>query len=716
MIMPMYVCEASPAHIRGQMVTYINVAITGGQFVSACIDGALSGVSDGWKIMLGLAAAPAAIQLIGFYFMPESPRWLIEQGRIAEATKILRTLRGRYDVREEVQDILNTIRAERPDEFPANFNFENFMSDMSMTSPVADQKKESLLFGNVSSSWKPPSPAKKITLWERLTKRAVLRALVVGCALQAAQQFGGINTVMYYSASILKIAGFNSNSEAIWLSVLVSFFNFAGSLVGLMIVDRYGRRWLTLTSLGFVSIFLVAIGAAFYVTEHYSSNIDLRIGGEQCSEYNYCFDCTQDENCGYCSDALMYAAGSTVPQSLGSVCLPRDDGQDYWKNVTSAGNTYSCAAKGDYYTEVCDGSRAYGYLILTCLCLYLAAFSPGMGPMPWTINSEIYPTSVRGVANSITTSVNWGSNLIMSMSFLSVIKALTRQGAFWMYSGVAFAFFIFLYFYLPETLGIPLENVEELFNETYWGRAQHSRTHLLSEEEPLSDRDYNEGGNDHDGPQHENKSDTNEQSFYRKLMPSSKIATADWKTRQLLEDAETSGTLNKAYDQDDSAMDINAVYSTLMRTSTNTDFDSSGGNNNSRSHKSNGKSSTGGSRGKSSLNSSMLDSFNSRNFNFARFTRDSHVNEGESSPEPRTSSPTKSRASDTMADNGPDSGNRDDSKDDMLSRRHSYDSFVSNDRKDKIRKNLINTVLNSATSIQPVEEGSDHSRDSLISV
>jgi hypothetical protein len=69
-----------------------------------------------------------------------------------------------------------------------------------------------------------------------------------------------------------------------------------------------------------------------------------------------------------------------------------------------------------------------------------------------------------------------------------------------------------------------------------------------------------------------------------------------------------------------------------------------------------------------------------------------------------------------MADNGPDSGNRDDSKDDMLSRRHSYDSFVSNDRKDKIRKNLINTVLNSATSIQPVEEGSDHSRDSLISV
>ena len=62
MIMPLYVCEASPTHIRGTLVTYINVAITFGQFFSACVDGAFSTVPEGWKWMLGLVSkTPFAI-------------------------------------------------------------------------------------------------------------------------------------------------------------------------------------------------------------------------------------------------------------------------------------------------------------------------------------------------------------------------------------------------------------------------------------------------------------------------------------------------------------------------------------------------------------------------------------------------------------------------------------------------------------------------------
>ena len=69
MSMPVYVSEASEPSMRGFLVTCINVAITFGQFFSACIDGAFSNVVDGWRYMLGLAAVPALIQLIGFWYV-----------------------------------------------------------------------------------------------------------------------------------------------------------------------------------------------------------------------------------------------------------------------------------------------------------------------------------------------------------------------------------------------------------------------------------------------------------------------------------------------------------------------------------------------------------------------------------------------------------------------------------------------------------------------
>jgi SP family myo-inositol transporter-like MFS transporter 13 len=84
MIMPTYVCEASPAEIRGTMVTYIEVSIAFGQFASSCVDGAFSLMKDSelaWRFMLGLAAVPAALQFFGFMSLPESPRWLLEMGR-----------------------------------------------------------------------------------------------------------------------------------------------------------------------------------------------------------------------------------------------------------------------------------------------------------------------------------------------------------------------------------------------------------------------------------------------------------------------------------------------------------------------------------------------------------------------------------------------------------------------------------------------------------
>jgi len=96
--------------------------------------------------------------------------------------------------------------------------------------------------------------------------------------------------------------------------------------------------------------------------------------------------------------------------------------------------------------------------------LYLLFFAPGMGPMPWTINAEIYPLWARSTCNSIATSTNWFFNFLVSMTFLTLTEILTRQGAFLFYSGLATVGLILFWWLLPETKGRSLEEMEILFS------------------------------------------------------------------------------------------------------------------------------------------------------------------------------------------------------------------------------------------------------------
>lgn len=86
-----------------------------------------------------------------------------------------------------------------------------------------------------------------------------------------------------------------------------------------------------------------------------------------------------------------------------------------------------------------------------------------MAPMPWTINSEIYPMWARGVCYSMATSVNWLFNMIISLTFLTLTEALTTHGTFYMYSIIASIGWLLLFWKLPETRGRSLEEVSSLF-------------------------------------------------------------------------------------------------------------------------------------------------------------------------------------------------------------------------------------------------------------
>ena len=97
--------------------------------------------------------------------------------------------------------------------------------------------------------------------------------------------------------------------------------------------------------------------------------------------------------------------------------------------------------------------------------LYLLFFAIGMGPTPWTVNSEIYPLHLRGIGNSMSSTTNWISNFVVAMSFLVLLEDISFGDviAFMLILAFTILAFIFVYFIVYETKGLPMEKIISLF-------------------------------------------------------------------------------------------------------------------------------------------------------------------------------------------------------------------------------------------------------------
>lgn len=230
-VSPIYISEVSPAKIRGTLVSLYQLAVTIGFLlaylmnwvIDANIDPSLAGTdvtlwqkimhTEAWRGMLGSETIPALLFFIIIFFIPESPKWLIVNGKLDKASSVLARI---YPTAEEVKE------------------------EIAVT----------------QDSLKGETKGK----WSDLLKPGILVAVIAGSAIAILGQFMGVNAVLYYGPKIFSEAGFDN---PMFSTVLVGVVNCVTTILAVFIIDRVGRKQLIYWGVSGMIICLVAIGIYF---------------------------------------------------------------------------------------------------------------------------------------------------------------------------------------------------------------------------------------------------------------------------------------------------------------------------------------------------------------------------------------------------------------------------------------------------------------------
>lgn len=225
-VVPLYLSEISPQKIRGMLVSLYQLAITAGILFSYLINRLFALSEYNWRWMLGCGLIPALILIIGISFLGDTPRWLISKKREDEAKHIFKKISPEIDIDRHIADIKSSM--ETPD----------------------NAKK-------TASNFQP---------W-------MLTPLPIGIGMMFMQICTGINTIIYYTATIFTAAGFTDTLSALYATIGVGFVNFFMTFVAILFTDKLGRKPLLYAGLSGMTASLLVLGGSFYLTDILGPNL-----------------------------------------------------------------------------------------------------------------------------------------------------------------------------------------------------------------------------------------------------------------------------------------------------------------------------------------------------------------------------------------------------------------------------------------------------------
>ncbi|NXM35838.1 GTR10 protein, partial [Oxyruncus cristatus] len=420
-----YVSEMVAAHQRGLLVSLYEAGITGGILLSYALNYVFADVEEGWRYMFGLAIAPTAMQFLSILFLPVNPVKFSSWDSDCQKGLI------------PLQDTEDRAAAKREPYREKHYSFLDLFR----------------------------------------TRDNMRRRTLVGLGLVLFQQFTGQPNVLGYASKIFHSVGFQSNSSAILASVGLGAIKVVATLVAMALADKAGRRVLLLAGCVVMAISVTTIGL--------TSRMAPLAMARDCkapTEPNASLSLAQHP----LTSAFPHSAVSPIPPASGAVKSQAAPGTRSLTEVFASTQSKevvpssSLTQKRDLVGQSTKGTvestgpplagapwaqhTVLNWITLLSMMAFVSAFSIGFGPMTWLVLSEIYPAGIRGRAFAFCNSFNWAANLLISLSFLDLIDAIGFSWMFLLYGLMGVLCVIFIYFYVPETKGQSLEEIDQQFS------------------------------------------------------------------------------------------------------------------------------------------------------------------------------------------------------------------------------------------------------------
>ena len=453
---PVYIAESAPNSMRATMVVMYSIEIGVGTSLAYTLDFGFTHTYLTWRLMLGVAVVPAAIQLVAFCLLPESPRWLAQYGRLDEAKETMDSLA--LDPADKVRDRVEL----------------DAVYDRAQWLKTPEGQAE-------STNYRP---------------RELATQLALGIGLFLMNNFSGECALVYYSIEIIGMAGVVSEGAIAQAIINIGMCATAGVLIGFFLIDRIGRRRLIAIS-GFgtcASLFLLAL--SFSLAASRSPGVlppDAASLPESCAiPVSTCTQCLQ-VGCAFCGEpyagpgnptpglcfnrvdafktsarSVCEAAGANATTAVAAMtttaAAAATDSANAAAALLAGGSSPAPVAPAPRYEMYRQGCPSgWGWLSLTALCSFQFWFQIGLGIVPSAVNAEYYPNAVRGLCNGSAVGTSWLGNFCVSSTFLSLVAALGASRTFCINATAVLTGTILTQFFLPETCGLSFPEIQNLF-------------------------------------------------------------------------------------------------------------------------------------------------------------------------------------------------------------------------------------------------------------